>query len=62
MREKQRRILLRLRAAVEVPVQQRKDPPRRLEQLIAVSAAAFPAGHQTSHGGLAVDQLLAGKR
>ena len=61
VRQKQRRILLRLRAPVEMPVQQRKNAPRRLKQLIAIASALIAARQQPRQRRLAVHQLLAGK-
>src|SRR5438309_2028278 len=61
MREEQCGVLLRLRAAIQMPVEQRQNPARRLEQLVALRAYLVAAGHQARDHRFAEDKFLAGK-
>ena len=59
--EEERGVLFRLRAAVEMAVEQGEDAAGRLEELAAVSGEVFAAGGEGGDGALAVDQVLAGE-
>ena len=61
MSQEQRCVFFRLGAAVEMPVEQRKNAARRLKEFIALSTASLAAGHEPGHRRLAIDELLAGK-
>jgi len=56
--EKQSCVLFRLRAAVEVAVEEGQNASWGLEEFVAVAATSFPAGCEPGYAGLAVDKLL----